>query len=112
MKTKITQKLFSTIILLGAATLFALPLQAGRGNGGGGGGTGECPQGFEPGTGSIHDRTRALDGSGSQYGNKGATKGDKQGSGNRQGTNKGKGQNKGQGQGSGNPDECPNYPQQ
>ena len=107
-------------MLLGAATLFAFPLHAGRGTGGsagggGGGFGGQCPNGFEPGT-RIQDCTPAQDGSGSQYRNKSGSKGaNNNGTGQRlrdgsgQATGQGKGQRNGGGQGTGNPADCPNY---
>jgi hypothetical protein len=110
MKTKNTRNILTITILLGAATLFALPLQAGRGNGGGGGGGagGVCPNGYEAGTRSQQDCTGAADGSGSQYKNKSGSNGQKGGNGARDGSGQGNGQRKG-GQGTGNPDDCPNY---
>lgn len=102
MKTKITK----IIVLMGAATLLAMPLQAGKG----GGYAGECPNGFEPGTRAQQDRVRPLDGTGSQFGKKG-NKGPKEncdGTGQGQGQGKGKGQGGGRGAGNGNPEDCPN----
>ena len=84
MKTRITR----IIVLIGTATLLAMPLQAGQGGGGGGGNAGECPYGYEPGTRAQQDRVRPLDGTGQ---------------------GRGKGQDGGgRGLGNGNPEDCPN----
>jgi hypothetical protein len=105
MKTQIKSKSLQTVIILGSALLFALPLQAGRGgnNGGGGGNGGVCPNGYEAGTRAMEDCTRAQDGTGSQLRNKGA----KAGRQDCDGTGTGQGQQK-KGRGNGNPEDCPN----
>lgn len=103
MKNKIARPLIRTCILLGVASLLALPLQAARGGNGGGGNAGECPQGFEPGTRAQQERVRPQDGTGSQYRNK-SGKGAKQEC---DGTGQGRKQGRGNGQGTGNPEDCP-----
>lgn len=118
MKTQIKTNSLKTLIILGSALLFALPLQAGRGgnNGGNGGGGNEgvCPNGFEPGTRAMENCTRDQDGTGSQYRRKGGQSGKQncdgtgQGQG-RKGRGNGNGNGQGQGQGLGNPEDCPNY---
>ena len=113
MKTKITRKLITMTCILAAATVFTLPLQAGRGNGGNGGGgyggnAGVCPNGYEPGTRAMENCPRPQDGSGSQYGK--GNKGAKQGQCDGQGQGQGNGQRRGNGQGIGNPADCPNNP--
>ncbi len=113
MKTQIKTKSIQTLIILGSAFLLALPVQAGRGGsgnaGGGGGYGGECPNGYEPGTRAMEDCTRAQDGTGSQYRNKGGKSGQQSCDGSGQGQQQKKGRGNGNGQGLGNPEDCPNY---
>ena len=109
MKTHIKAKSLQILIILGSALLFALPLQAGRGgNNGNGGNGGVCPNGYEPGTRAMEDCTRAQDGTGSQYRNKGGKAGQRSCDGTGQAQKK-KGRGNGNGQGLGNPEDCPNY---
>ena len=107
MKTKNIHNLIKFIVVIGASSLFAVSLQAGRGSQGSGkgGNGGECPQGFEPGTRMQQECTNPEGGSGRQNKSSGK-KGSKGQNGQRE---SGNGGGKGPGNGTGNPENCPNF---
>jgi len=118
MKSKNIKSFITSLTVIGAAMLLALPLNAARGGNGSGGFAGECPQGLVPGTRNTQDCTRSLDGTGSQSRNGSTEKGSKGGNGNSNGTRQaacdGSGSGSGNrygggnGQGTGDPENCPN----
>jgi len=109
MKTKTIHNLIKLIVVIGASSLFAVSLQAGRGGQGGGkgGNGGECPQGFEPGTRMQQECTNPQGGSGRQ--NKGSGQKGSKGQNGQRGSGSGSGKGNGSGNGTGNPEDCPNF---